>query len=57
MIELTGPASRFCDGQSRRSFLRAGFLGVAGLTLADFFRLKAVGRSHAQARARPRPSS
>ena len=31
----------FCDGISRRSFLRAGFLGLAGLSLADVLRLRA----------------
>ena len=32
-----------CDGMSRRSFLRVGGLGMAGLTLADLLRLKARG--------------
>jgi len=32
---------RFCDGLSRRTFLRAGFLGLAGLSLSDFLRMKA----------------
>jgi hypothetical protein len=45
MIELTGESSRFCDGVSRRAFLRAGFLGVAGLGLADYLALKARGAS------------
>lgn len=43
MLELNGFRSRCCDGVSRRSFLRAGFLGVAGLTLSDWFRLRAQG--------------
>lgn len=43
MLELTGQASTFCDGVSRRSFLRTGFLGVAGLSLADLLRLRAHG--------------
>ncbi len=29
-----------CAGLSRRSFLQAGFLGLGGLTLADFLRLR-----------------
>src|SRR6516225_2582494 len=33
--------SRFCDGLSRRSFLKAGALGVGGLTLADLLRVQA----------------
>ncbi|MFT7638918.1 MAG: hypothetical protein ACI9G1_000643 [Pirellulaceae bacterium] len=35
--------SSFCDGVSRRNFLRAGCLGVAGFTLADLLRLRAEG--------------
>src|SRR5262249_53178860 len=34
---------RFCDGLSRRNFLRVGALGFGGLTLADMFRFKALG--------------
>jgi hypothetical protein len=41
MLEVTGSSYRCCDGISRRSFLRVGFLGLAGLTLADHLRLKA----------------
>jgi hypothetical protein len=41
MLDLLGPAYRSCDGVSRRGFLKAGFLGLAGLTLADHLRLKA----------------
>jgi hypothetical protein len=33
----------FCDGISRRSFLRAGGLALGGLALSDFLRLKAQG--------------
>src|SRR5918911_1420394 len=42
MLEVVGPKYRCCDGLSRRSFLRVGFLGLAGLTLADHLRLKAA---------------
>jgi hypothetical protein len=41
MLEVTSSGYRCCDGISRRSFLRVGFLGLAGLTLADHLRLKA----------------
>jgi len=34
---------RFCDGLSRRDFLRVGALGVGGLSLADLLRLRAHG--------------
>jgi hypothetical protein len=42
MLEILGRAQRTCDGVSRRSFLRVGFLGLAGLSLADHLRLKAA---------------
>ena len=33
----------FCDGLTRRDFLRVGFLGGIGLSLPQFFELKAAG--------------
>jgi hypothetical protein len=36
-----GPSSRTCDGVSRRDFVRAGFLGLGGLTLPWLLRAKA----------------
>jgi hypothetical protein len=41
MLEIKGTAQRFCDGVSRRNFLRIGALG-AGVTLADMLRLQAA---------------
>jgi hypothetical protein len=43
MLTIFGPKTRFCDGISRRSFLRIGALGVGAgaLTLADVFRAEA----------------
>jgi hypothetical protein len=43
MLTLFGPSSRYCDGISRRGFLRIGALGVGAgaLTLADVFRAEA----------------
>src|SRR4029077_12407771 len=35
--------NRFCDGVSRREFLRVGTLTVGGLSLADILRAKAAG--------------
>ena len=32
-----------CQGMSRRSAIKAGFLGLAGLSLSDLFRLRALG--------------
>ncbi len=44
MLTLWGrQGQRFCDGINRRSFLRAGALGLGGLTLADLMRLRARG--------------
>jgi hypothetical protein len=42
MLNLLGSTQKFCDGLTRRSFLRIGAFG-AGLTLADMLRAKAVG--------------
>src|SRR5262245_531211 len=42
MLSIFGrPHSAFCDGRSRREFLRIGALGLGGLTLADLFRAEA----------------
>src|SRR4051812_16125866 len=41
MLDVVGAGYRTCEGMSRRSFLRVGFLGLAGLTLADHLRLRA----------------
>ena len=50
MLTIHGPKSRrsgYCDGFSRRGFLKIGALGVgaAGLNLADLYRLEAAGDS------------
>src|SRR5258708_17676090 len=42
MLEVRGTTYRACDGLSRRSFLRVGFRGLAGLSLADHLRLRAA---------------
>jgi hypothetical protein len=43
MLTIFGPRSRFCDGVSRRSFLKIGAFsfGATALTLADLFRAEA----------------
>jgi hypothetical protein len=43
MLTISGQSSRYCDGISRRGFLRIGALGVGAgaLTLADLFRIEA----------------
>ncbi len=48
MLNLLGSAQKFCDGVSRRNFLKIGAFG-AGLTLADMLRAKAQA-SNAPAR-------
>src|SRR5262245_34733293 len=46
MLTIWGPPSgRLCDSITRRNFLTAGTLGVAGLTLADVYRLRAQAGS------------
>lgn len=42
-----GGGARDCDGVTRRSFLRAGVLGLGGLSLADLLRLRASGAASA----------
>jgi len=41
MLDVLGPKYKTCDGSTRRSFLKVGFLGLAGMTLADRLALKA----------------
>jgi uncharacterized protein (DUF1501 family) len=41
MLTFLGRNQRYCDGVSRRDFLRVGALTVGGLSLADVLRLKA----------------
>src|SRR5262245_6565357 len=44
MLTIGGRSSgKFCDGISRRGFLRVGALAVGGLSLAALLRLKAHG--------------
>jgi uncharacterized protein (DUF1501 family) len=45
MLELIGEPFRSCDGVSRRSFLRAGFLGLAGLGLPDLLRAERAAKA------------
>jgi hypothetical protein len=48
MLNVTGPSSRYCDGITRRNFLRIGTFafGATAFNLADVYRAEAVqGRS------------
>lgn len=49
---FNGPRSHYCDGVSRRSFLKAGSLGLGGLALPDLLRLKAAGAVESEGRAK-----
>jgi len=42
MLSIPGKPGSTCDGFSRREFLRVGGAGLAGLTLGDVLRLKAL---------------
>src|SRR5262245_3986972 len=49
MLTLLGPSGRFCDGISRRSFLKIGGLALGGLSLPALLRAESQngrGRSH-----------
>ncbi len=51
MVTLFGPKSRYCDGISRRSFLKIGGLAMGGLSLPQLLQAEAragigAGRSH-----------
>jgi uncharacterized protein (DUF1501 family) len=41
MFDIEGQTHRYCDGVSRRSVLKIGSMGIAGLTLSDLFRAEA----------------
>src|SRR5271166_3169690 len=53
MLTIWGQKSRYCDGVSRRSFLKIGALsfGATTLSLADIFRAEAQGRSSSSHKA------
>jgi hypothetical protein len=49
MLTIYGPKQRFCDGISRRNFLKIGALGLGGLTLPQLLQAEAnsgIRRSH-----------
>jgi hypothetical protein len=52
MLELFGQPFRCCEGVSRRSFLRAGFLGLAGLGLPDLLRAQALAKASGRSASR-----
>lgn len=48
MLMIRGRAYDFCDGVSRRAFLKIGGLAVGGLTLADLIQAEATAGSSAR---------
>src|SRR6478735_748853 len=49
MLSILGNRSRFCDGISRRNFLRIGALGMGGLALPQLLKAESergIGKSH-----------
>ena len=49
MLTINGSSAQFCDGVSRRNFLKIGGLGLGGLTLPELLRAddqSGTGRSH-----------
>ena len=56
MIDLSlsntsGVGRRFCDGRSRRQFLRVGSLAMGGLNLAQIYQAEALGASRTETSA------
>jgi hypothetical protein len=43
MLTISGRSVRNCDGMARRIFLKVGFLGLSGFSLAELLRMKAHG--------------
>jgi hypothetical protein len=52
MLELIGPGSPRPHGPSRRAFLKAGFLGLSGLSLSDLLRAEAAAGAAGREKAR-----
>ena len=53
MLNLLGAQQRFCDGLSRRNFLKIGAFGT-GLALSDMLRLRALANSGAGSSSSPK---
>ena len=51
MFSILGNRHGYCDGVSRRDFLRVGALGIGGLSLADLLRLEAQAGTDATGRS------
>ena len=42
MLTILGPKNRFCDGVTRRNFLKIGALGLGGLALPQILQAESV---------------
>ncbi len=51
MFGLTGTARQFCDGVTRRDFLKVGATGIAGLSLPGLLRAEAAAGAKATGRS------
>ena len=51
MLSFRGGPAKNCDGLSRRSFLRAGSLGIGGLSLPDLIRAESVSGKGSSAKS------
>ena len=51
MLSFRGGPAKNCDGLSRRSFLRAGSLGIGGLSLSDLIRAESVSGKGSSAKS------
>jgi hypothetical protein len=51
MLQFTGSATQLCDGYTRREWLRAGGLGLAGLTLPSLLQARATTKANGHARS------
>src|SRR5262245_50323554 len=46
MLKIAGPSRLFCDGVSRRNFLKIGALGMGGLALPQLLKAEAASGIH-----------
>ena len=51
MLTIPGHSRRYCDGVSRRSFLRLGALAFSGLSLSDVLRSRANAASSTRSKS------
>ncbi len=46
MLSIPGPMAKLCDGVTRREFIRVGAAGLFGLSLPQYFSLKALASTN-----------